>query len=378
MCVALTAQTTWQMITPSVVPEGQLIYSMSAPNKDVVWATIVNWSVLGDFKPTQNIIRTVNGGASWTSSTFSTDTTADPLSIFALNDQIAYLTSINGDYVSSISRTRNGGTTWQKLNIEHPAGYFNSIYFWDKMNGIVIGDPDFDADGIGQYLIYTTRDGGDTWVQSKNSPHAIGGFNEYGFTDTYGVLGANSIFFMSNAPFNRIFKSDDRGLAWREIMNPLKGDTLHKGAGFNNITFSDNHNGLIAQNYDANIGHTGGEAPLMRTTDGGETWVKLDGTNSSLRTEKGIMQAVQGADSVYVIGHYNQGSSYTTDFGKSYTWWNARAYRQIYGKSLALDRPKCHVSSGYDGANGIFKWRFRHGKLLVLETQCVENDAFRQ
>ena len=314
------AQVSWQVITPSVVPEGNLIYTMSAPSKDVVWASTVNWRTLHDFMPTQTIIRTANAGVSWTTSTFSSDETDSPNSIFALDDQTAFIASVNGDYVSSVYRTRNGGTTWEKLNVEHPSGYFNSLYFWDNMNGIVMGDPNFDADGHGNYLIYTTRDGGDTWVRSEKSPAAIGGFDEYAYVDAYGILGANTIFFMSNNPFNRIFKSDDRGLNWREILNPLKDDTLHIGSNFSNMAFSDSHNGLIVQNYNANAGASGGEPPILRTTDGGETWVAIEGTNSATRTEKGVLRHVPGADSVFVIGHYNQGSSYTTNFGNSYTF----------------------------------------------------------
>lgn len=314
------AQVSWQMITPSVVPDGHLIYTMSAPSKDVVWATTVDWSTVNNFMPTQTIIRTSNSGASWTTSTFSTDLNDSPNSIFALDNQTAFVASVNGDFVSSVYRTRNGGTTWEKLNVEHPAGYFNTLYFWDNMNGIVMGDPDFDADGHGNYLIYTTRDGGDTWVRSENTPAAIGGFDEYSFIDAYGTIGSNTIFFTSNNPFNRIFKSDDRGLNWREILNPLKDDTLHMGSNFSKMAFSDNHNGLIAQNYNENAGAKGGESPVLRTTDGGETWIAIEGTNSATRTEKGALQSVPGADSVYVIGHYNQGSSYTTNFGNSYTF----------------------------------------------------------
>ncbi len=312
-------QTTWQVMTPSVVGDSNIINTMSAPTKNIVWADIILWPTLDNFAPTQTIIKTVNGGASWTTSIFSDDPTDSPNSIFAFDEQTAFISSVNGDYVSSVYRTRNGGTTWERVNVEHPSGYINSVYFWDRMNGIVIGDPLLDADENGNYFVYTTRDGGDTWVRSANAPAAVGGFNEYGYVNAYGVLGTNTIFFTSNNPFYRIFKSEDRGLNWREIPNPLNNDTLHKGSNFNNITFFDSHNGLVSQNYNSNAGATGGEAPTLRTTDGGETWVALTGTNVATRTEKGEMNIVPGADSVYVIGHYNQGSSYTTDFGKTYT-----------------------------------------------------------
>lgn len=313
-------QTTWQMVTPSVLGDSNIIYTMSAPTKNIIWADIVVWPTLNSFMPTQTIIKTVNGGSSWTSSTYSNDPTDNPISIFAFDEQMAYISSVNGDYVSSVYRTRNGGTTWEKLNVEHPGGYINSVYFWDRMNGILMGDPIFDDNGNGNYFVYTTRDGGDTWVRSVNAPATIGGFGEFGFVNVYGVLGANTIFFSSSSPFNRIFKSEDRGLNWREIPNPLNNDTLRSGSNLSNITFFDSHNGLVSQNYNANAGGTGGEAPTLRTTDGGETWVALLGTNSATRTEKGETNAVPGADSVYVIGHYNQGSSYTTDFGKTYTF----------------------------------------------------------
>ncbi|MEQ1531623.1 MAG: hypothetical protein ABL925_20110, partial [Methylococcales bacterium] len=297
-----------------------MIYTMSAPTKDIVWATTVDWPTLDNLIPKQTIIRTTNSGTSWTTSTFSSDTTENPLSCFAFDANTCFVSSVNADYVSYLYRTQDGGSTWEKLQIEHPGGFINSVYFWDRMNGIVTGDPVFDDEGNGEYFIYTTRDGGSTWVKSENTPKTIGGFSEYAFIDGYGTLGANTIFFSSNSPFNRIFKSDDRGLTWREIKNPLNNDTLHIGSSFTGIAFSDSHNGLIAQNYNVNAGAEGGEAPLLKTTDGGETWVAMEGTNSAIRTEKGTIKDVPGADSVYVIGHFNQGSSYTTNFGNSYTF----------------------------------------------------------
>lgn len=314
------AQVSWQMITPSVVGDNHLIYTMSAPTKDVVWATTIDWPDLFHNYATQKIIRTVNGGSTWTSFTFTTDSTDSPSSIFALDDKICYVCSVNGDYVSSIYRTLDGGATWEKMSIQHPAGFFNTLYFWDKMNGIALGDPDFDEHEQGKYLIYTTRDGGDTWVKSENAPAAIGGFSEYSFVNAKGIIGANTIFFTSNNPFNRIFKSDDRGLNWREIVNPYTGDTTSTG-NFVAMAFSDDRNGLLPFQYNLNYPNQfGGELPALRTTDGGETWTKIVGTNSATRTEKGSISAVPGADSAYVIGHFNQGSSVTTNFGNAYTF----------------------------------------------------------
>ncbi len=75
---SITAKAQWQVITPSVVPENHLIYTMSAPSKDIVWATTVDWPTLDNLIPKQTIIRTTNSSTSWTTSIYSSDTTDNP------------------------------------------------------------------------------------------------------------------------------------------------------------------------------------------------------------------------------------------------------------------------------------------------------------
>ncbi len=314
----------WQKMSTNL-PDSALVNWISSPSPNVVWGTSVDWAEFG-IEPQPFIVRTIDGGATWTTSLFKDTYSEWATDIAALDENNAFV--ITFDFATgegSVYRTSDGGTSWQELNeadngiaFDDPFGFPNIVHFWDHKNGIILGDPDI----TGHFEIYTTRDGGDHWIKTEDPDLlAAADGSEFGTFNGFGANGANTIFFASSPVHHRIFKSDDRGLSWKLVESPYEGDTTS----FNSITsfvFEDERRGLAFTQYNPN--YPGGspelQSPQLRTDDGGETWQPVTTANYTEYQERGAAVKVPGADCQYVIGHYNQAVSYTDDCGASYTY----------------------------------------------------------
>ena len=311
----------WQAVNTGL-PNNLSQYTMSTPSKDVVWATVVDWDKDYNIDATTGnfLIRTTNGGASWQrSAVYPTSPAELATNVYAFDALNAFVGTVDfNSGAAYLYRTTNGGASWTVLNEANngisfePFGFIDDIRFFDSQNGIVLGDPD----ATGQFVIYTTRDGGNHWVRNNTAPQVLAA-NEIGIIGGAAFIAPNTYFFTSN-PQNRLFKSDDRGLTFREIVTPYRLDTTRQ-AGFEGINFWDDRNGIAFTNFNplGPGGAFGTEANAIRTTDGGETWQTISG-NSALVDSKGTGSHVPGADSTFAIGHFNRGVTTTTNFGQNF------------------------------------------------------------
>ena len=312
----------WQAVNTGL-PNTLSHYTMSTPSKDVVWTTLIDWGTDYNIDATNGnfLIRTTNGGVSWQrSAVYPTSPAELATNVYAFDGLNAFVGTVDfNSGAAYLYRTTNGGASWTVLNEANngisfePFGFIDDIRFFDAQNGIVIGDPD----ATGRFVIYTTRDGGNHWVRNNTAPQVIAP-NEIGIIGGAAFITPNTYFFTTN-PQNRLFKSDDRGLTFREIVTPYRLDTTRQ-AGFVGINFWDDRNGIAYTNYNPLQpgGAIGTEPNAIRTTDGGETWQLISG-NSAAIDSKGTGSPVPGADSIFAIGHYNRGVTTTTNFGQNFT-----------------------------------------------------------
>lgn len=141
------------------------------------------------------IIKTINGGKSWSKQTYSNF--ANFNAVFFINENEGWIIGTYGTVVHTI----NGGTSWTLLTKGDQAnGYtesFNELYFLNSKIGWIIGDNQSGGGGI----ILQTPDGGITWnkivkdlpthlfslnVASSNRILVGGGFSGPGLLyDTY-------------------------------------------------------------------------------------------------------------------------------------------------------------------------------------------------
>jgi len=70
-----------------------------------------------------------------------------------------------------ILKTTDGGATWQEKYRKTDSVYFlDAMDFADKKHGFIMGDPI-----NGKFLLLETKDGGETWTEMANAPAALKG-----------------------------------------------------------------------------------------------------------------------------------------------------------------------------------------------------------
>ena len=172
--------------------------------------------------------------------------------VFFLDDNLGW--AANG-YYAAVFKTTDGGITWvEQLNEASLGGgyYFRNIEFLDENIGFL---------GTLNGEFFKTIDGGDNWTLVNNitpNPSAICGLDAVGASTIYGC-GA----YFTPA---HIIKSVDSGLTWQYIDMSAYANALVE------IFFLTENIGFASGRND--IGGT-----VLKTTDGGSTWVELFNSN---------------------------------------------------------------------------------------------------
>ena len=291
----------------------------SAVSQNIAWASGTHGTYL----------RTTDAGRTWTAAQVPDAATLDFRAVVAFSADEAFLMSAGPGDQSRIYHTTDAGKTWQlQFTNQNPKGFFDSMLFWDRTHGIVLGDPipdetDADKDTVKKtaqlkFELLITTDG-QTWtpLPLANLPPAIEGEGAFaasnsclallpnqpvmptskngvipseardpGFADATNTAGpvvgppaqpSNSgasasrdpnIWFATGGRAARVFHSPDRGQTWQVFNTPI----IHgpDSAGIFSIAFRDPLHGVIAG---GDYKHPDQDGPnLAFTNDGGKTW----------------------------------------------------------------------------------------------------------
>lgn len=87
------------------------------------------------------LMKTVDGGVNWTTLTNTNQNqNSNFRSVYALNANVCYFaSSVSGTPGEYILKTTNGGNSWTPINISFVYAIFD-VFFWDENNGWVSGD----------------------------------------------------------------------------------------------------------------------------------------------------------------------------------------------------------------------------------------------
>jgi len=259
--LTLPAHAQWH---PLVSPTDAELRGLAVVSPTVVWASGTHGTV----------VRTADGGATWTRDTVPGAAALDFRAIAATSPDVAHVLSI-GDS-SRIYRTTDGGRTWSlRFTSTRKGSFFDAIRFWDARHGIAMSDP-----VGGHFLIITTDDGGETWQEmpAAGMPAALPGEGAFAASGTcLIVLGERDAWLVSGgAGVARLYHSTDRGRTWTVHDTPLRAGVA--SAGIFSVAFRDAQHGVIS----------GGDyqQPSLRgrnlaiTNDGGATWTLADSASS--------------------------------------------------------------------------------------------------
>ena len=241
----------WQPQTSNVA--GRL-RGVSAVSSVVAWASGANGTVL----------RTVNGGRTWDILHVPDAEQLDFRDIDAVSEREAYVLSIGPGEASRIYKTTDAGGHWTlQFKNTDPAVFLDAMAFSTPARGIAFSDS---VDH--QFVIFSTTDGGGTWVRIPSStlPEALPSEGAYAASGTnVAMFGAEHVWIGTSAA--RVLHSSDGGKTWSVHTTPL---ATGSSAGIFSIAFRDAHHGIVV----------GGDYRkeqeavdnVATTDDGGVTW----------------------------------------------------------------------------------------------------------
>jgi photosystem II stability/assembly factor-like uncharacterized protein len=285
----------WTVQTSGVTAR---LRGVSAVSERVAWAS----------GATSTVLRTTDGGTTWQKLTV----TSDPLDfrdIDALDAQTAYALSIGNGPASRIYKTTDAGASWtMQFKSEDQKVFLDAMSFWDANNGIVFGDS---VDG--QLYILLTGDGGRTWtrVPPASLPPALAGEGAFAASGTnIAVFGKTHAWIGTGAGAKaRVLRTTDRGRTWQVSDTPL---AAAQSAGIFSIAFRDAQHGIVV----------GGDYRkeqeavdnLAITSDGGATWKLVKGLSGF----RSVVAYVPGTNKPALVALGPSGGDYSLDDGQ--TW----------------------------------------------------------
>jgi photosystem II stability/assembly factor-like uncharacterized protein len=256
-------------------------------------------------------VRTLDGGEAWMAGVVPGAESLEFRDVHAASADTAWLLSAGPGDRSRIYFTADGGKTWalQFTNAE-PRAFFDCIAFWDARRGLAVSDA---VDG--RFIVLSTTDGGTTWgrVADEALPPAVEGEGMFAASGTCLMThGTHHAWFGTGAGKTaRVIRTTDGGNTWVAAGTPIVQNTAT--AGIMSLVFFDDTNGLALG---GDLVITGGPTNnVAATADGGRTWV-LVGRPTFSGAVYGAAAVPGRGESVVAVGP--GGSSWSPDGGR--TW----------------------------------------------------------
>lgn len=253
------------------------------------------------------ILRTIDGGTTWTKLPAPGDSTSDFRDIQAFDANTAIAMTIGLGGASRIYKTTDGGQSWALKNTnQYEEGFYDGMAFWNENDGILYGDP---VDG--KFYVLITRDGGETWSEAGRTtlPDILDGEHAYAASGTgIAVAGNGHAWLGTGGAAARVFKTIDYGNTWTVSTSPVISNS--NSSGIFSVSFSSELNG-IAVGGDYQI-REGVYENVALTNDGGETWVLANNFPVGLRT----VVIYMSPNVLLTVGSH--GSDYSLNGGKNW------------------------------------------------------------
>lgn len=247
--------------TPQVVPShtNENLRGVSTVSRKIAWAS-----------GTHGVYLRMTDGETWVPGQVPDATNLDFRGVVAFSEDAAFLISSGAGELSRIYHTADGGQHWQlQFRNTNPKGFFDSMAFWDRSHGIVLGDPIADESGKLKFELLLTEDG-ESWqaIKSANLPPAMEGEEAFAASNSCMAIQGDHIWFATGGKVARVFHSADRGQSWQVSETPL----LHgpDTEGIFSIAFRDRNHGVIAGGDYKQPEQDGPN--LAFTSNGGQSW----------------------------------------------------------------------------------------------------------
>lgn len=287
------------------LPDGYFLFALHAVNESVAWGVANLSSAMNppvDSGHSPIVIKTTDGGATWESHLVEEIQGRICFDLFAFDEDTVWLTTQNlapgdgrGAFVSY-----DGGETWEEKYNDVSAGVW--IRWFGRQEGIVIN----------RNSMARTLDGGQSWTQVPAS--AIPGFADG--ESTILNSGTNSLASVGDhlwfgTSLGKVYRSQDRGTTWQAFQALPDSNGI-----ITTLAFRDTLYGLatapLDENFDSQF-----PAPLLRTSDGGETWETLPPFPNPVRA----LAFVPGTENTFTAASFSdQYFAYSLNGGESWVF----------------------------------------------------------
>lgn len=206
---------------------------------------------------------------------------------------------------------------------EHDKVFYDSMKFFDELNGIAMGDP---TDGCLSILI--TRNGGRSWFKKEceKLPEVYEGEAAFAASNTNIAIVGKNAWLATGGSKARVFHTPDMGLTWNVYETPLiqGGNTT----GIYSVDFYNETHGIICGgDYTDKFGESANKAI---TKDGGKTWEVV--SENTLPNYVSCVQYVPGTDGKEIFAVSTNGIFYSYNSGKK---WNKVSDEGYYSIRMA-------------------------------------------
>lgn len=253
------------------------------------------------------ILKSMNGGQSWTVLTIPGHESSDFRDIHVFDQKKVVVMSIGSP--AKIFRTNNGGKSWWLTYFNnHPDIFLDGMAFWDKKTGIAFGDA---MDN--KIPILKTSDGGNSWqmLPDDNLPVALPNEGGFAASGTSIITHGDQLAWIGlGFPRGRILKSVDQGNTWDFYLSNMGNNDNSRG--IYSLAFKDEKTGLAA----------GGSWEEPKNTNLTMAFTQNGGHNFSIVTEhppggyRSAVAFVPGKDLAVCCG--TNGIDISFDQGKSW------------------------------------------------------------
>jgi len=280
--------------------------------------SVVNDRVIWGSGTRGTVIRSTDGGTTWSVDSLPNGATFDLRGIHARSDLVAHVAATAG----RIWKTTDGGKTWSlKFQAADTSMFLDAIVFRNDREGMALGDP-----MGGRFVILVTRDGGENWSLAPDSsrPAALEGEAAFAASGTSLVLAGSRFGWIgTGGSASRVFRSVDSGATWLPYNSGIPART--GTGGVFSVALADSlHGVVVGGDYERPDSATGTTAV---TADGGLTW------KASARFPRGYRSGVAArridADHVLAVAVGTTGSDVSRDGGQTWSPLDTMAFNAV-------------------------------------------------
>ncbi len=202
---------------------------------------------------------------------------------------------------------------------KHGKVFYDSMTFFDKVNGIAIGDATDDC-----LSIIRTNDGGNTWqkLNCNNLPKIFEGEAAFAASNSNIATYDKTVWIVTGGKKARIFKSDNYGKDWNVVDSPITQGG--KMTGIFAVDFFDKNNGIIMGGNWEKKSDT--KKTKATTNDGGTTWKLI--ADDQIPGYISCVQYIPETNGKEVIAVSTQGIYYSNNKG---AFWSKISEKGFYG-----------------------------------------------